>query len=565
MVETGLQRVCGDPKRWLRGRRFGLVANVAARDAAGRPAHQALSSSAPGGLGALFAPEHGLEAVIADGAVVPSVRLPDGLVVHSLYQEHERGPVAAALDGLDLLVVDLQDIGARYYTYVSTLVECLLAAARGGLPVMVLDRPNPLGGAVAAGPRLEPAYRSFIGALDVPVRHGLTMAEIARLVVRRAGLDPALLEIVPMRGWRRSMDWSATRLTWWPPSPAARSLAMVRLYPAACLIEGTNLSEGRGTDAPFELIGAPWLDGPRLALELAELGGVDSRTDDPERSGQVWPTAVPAEFTPARGKHAGVLCQGVRLDAAGSVAAVEYAVALIGAARGQRPEAFAWTMAEEAASIGHWHADLLAGGPWLRQAVEAGTVARASAALWDEPIQAYLDETAPLLLYPPVAGAWQRRVAAGAWSTGQPLALDTAAPGQVAAAVVASAAGAVQAAGEAVVAIGRAIEAVGDRVSRGGRLIYAGAGTSGRLGVLDASECEPTFGAGPEQVAALMAGGPDALVHSVEGGGRRHRRRCPRSRRPGGRPGRRGGRSGRERQHALHRGRPWPRPGGWAP
>jgi N-acetylmuramic acid 6-phosphate etherase len=405
------------------------------------------------------------------------------------------------LAGLELLVIDLQDIGVRYYTYVSTMVQCLAAAAGAGIPVLVLDRPNPLGGVEIEGPGLGPGYRSFVAALDVPVRHGLTMGELSLVAARSLALAPASVEVLAMTGWNREMEWDDTGLTWYPPSPAARSLNMINLYPATCLIEGTNVSEGRGTDAPFEMIGAPWLDGGTLAATINKARRREADTC-------FWPSATPISFVPQSGKYAGQACSGVRLDARGAgKGRVAFGVALLSMLMHTGHGHFEWRLAGGAEGQGErpW-LDVLTGGPETRLAIERGLSWRDIARAWYPAENAHREDCSAVLMYR--AGERPRGT----------MQLDLMSPPELARLLVVPACDDVATAVKpAVTQISRATELAAARLASGGRLIYVGAGTSGRLGVLDASECQPTFGVAPGKVIALLAGGPEAMTRSREG------------------------------------------------
>ncbi len=298
---SGLDAVLDDMPAALRGARVGLLSHAAAVDAAGRHAADLLAARDDLRLVRLFAPEHGLRGERPAGDPVPDgVDAPTGLPVISLYRGGAP-PVSGALEGLDAVLADLQDIGCRYFTYPGTLRRFLAESVRAGVPLHVLDRPNPLGGAVA-GPADVPAERrSLVSAFDVPVRHGLTVGELALLAAREDGAPVGALQVHRARGWRRADRFAAWGRPWVPPSPNATCAAMAELYPGACLIEATNLSEGRGTPYPFRQIGAPWLDAHRLAEGLRPLlpQGLVVR---------------PAWFIPTASKHAGQLCQGVFLD-----------------------------------------------------------------------------------------------------------------------------------------------------------------------------------------------------------------------------------------------------------
>jgi uncharacterized protein YbbC (DUF1343 family) len=291
-VLTGAD-VVADDLGPLRGRRVGLVMNHTAVTRDGRRTADLLHASPEVELVALFAPEHGpagtLDAHVADGRDAAT-----GLVVHSLYGEHRR-PTKAQLAGIDTLVFDLQDAGARFYTYVTTLGYLLEVAAAQRLRVVVLDRPNPLGGVVVEGPLLDDDLRSFVGYHSLPIRHGLTVGELARLYAaeRRLEVD---LSVVTMRGWRRAMLYEDTGLAWRPPSPNLPSPRAALLYPGVAIAEGTNLSVGRGTPRPFEQIGAPWLDAPKVLAAMPALDGV---------------AITATAFTPNASKFANIRCSGL--------------------------------------------------------------------------------------------------------------------------------------------------------------------------------------------------------------------------------------------------------------
>lgn len=297
-VATGLDVLASEQFAPLRGKRVGLITNHSGLDAAGRR-NVDLLRVAPGvRLVALFSPEHGLagnaERRIAGGRDAAS-----GLPVHSLYGDHLR-PTPAMLAGIDALVFDIQDAGARFYTYISTMGYAMQAAAAQGIPFYVLDRPNPLGGEAVQGPLLEPELRSFTGYFPLPVRHGMTVGELARLFNGEDKIG-AQLEVIAMRGYRRSDWFDQTGLAWRPPSPNLRNLTEAILYPGVGMVEGANISVGRGTATPFELLGAPWIDGPALAAYLngRHIAGVHFTA---------------AEFTPEADRYRQQPCHGVRLQ-----------------------------------------------------------------------------------------------------------------------------------------------------------------------------------------------------------------------------------------------------------
>jgi len=278
----------------LAGERVGLVTNQTGRTRDGRSTIDLLHEAPDVDLRALFSPEHGIRGA-EDGPVASGRDARTGLPVHSLYGDTRR-PTTATLDGLDTLVVDLQDIGARFYTYAVTTAYVLEEAARHGLRVVVLDRPNPIGGRIE-GPLLDEKHLGFTGYVPAPTRHGLTLGELARLFNGERDIN-AELEVVPVRGWVRNRWFDETGLGWVNPSPNMRNLHQALLYPGVGGIEGTNLSVGRGTDTPFEQIGAPWIDGPALAEALNAAGVPGVRV-------------YPLSFTPRASRFAGERCEGV--------------------------------------------------------------------------------------------------------------------------------------------------------------------------------------------------------------------------------------------------------------
>ena len=313
------------------GHRVGLVANPASVDAGFRHVVEMVTAVPGATLAALFGPQHGFRSDVQDNMVEtdharhPVLDVP----VYSLYGE-TREPTGAMLSGLDLLLIDLQDVGTRVYTYSQTMTGCLRACAAHGVPVVVCDRPNPVGGVAVEGAVLVPGFESFVGLFPIPMRHGLTIGELARLCNETFGLH-ATLEVLPLEGWRREMYQDDTGLPWVLPSPNLPTLDSAVVYPGMVLLEGTNLSEGRGTTRPFEIVGAPWLDAHRLADALNDLRlpGVHFR---------------PAEFQPTFQKHAGQTCGGCQLHVTDRTVfrPVFTAVALLQVCRRQAPDRFAW-------------------------------------------------------------------------------------------------------------------------------------------------------------------------------------------------------------------------------
>lgn len=391
-VITGLERVLSDRAEVLAGKRIGLIANPTTVDPRLRHGIDLLAAHPRVTLAALFGPEHGLRGDAQDMIAVDTSRdQRTGLPVHSLYGTDEGSltPTLEMLDGLDALVFDIQDVGARYYTYVWTMVYAMRACARAGIEMIVLDRPNPLGGVHVEGGAVELACRSFVGPLSVPNRHGLTAGEIARFARDEEGLDLALT-VVPMIGWQRRMFFEDTGLPWVMPSPNMPTRDTALVYPGMCLIEGTELSEARGTTRPFELAGAPFIDGHALAEALNGDG-----------DGLPGVIARPHVFTPMFQKWAHTPCGGVQLHVTDREAFRPYltGVAFVRAVRALWPERFAWRrkayeFVAEVPAI-----DLLAGSPALRQGVEAGASLADLARTWSQAEAAFCARRAAWLLY----------------------------------------------------------------------------------------------------------------------------------------------------------------------
>lgn len=273
-VQTGADVLTSRQIELLKGKRVGLIANHTAM-VGERHLIDVLHATDLVRLTALFGPEHGLRGLADAGEkVADSVDPATGVPVFSLYGS-TREPSPKMLENVDVLVFDIQDVGARFYTYISTLGLSMQAAARKGIPFVVLDRPNPLGGERVDGYVLSPSYTSFVGQYPIPIQHGLTMGELALMVKGEAylpGLEKLDLKVVAMDGWKRSMLWSETGLPWIKPSPNLPTFDSAVVYPGTCLFEATSVSEGRGTEAPFQTLGAPWADGVGLAKRLREFG-----------------------------------------------------------------------------------------------------------------------------------------------------------------------------------------------------------------------------------------------------------------------------------------------------
>ena len=372
-VWTGIDVLREEGFRRLAGQRVGLLTNRTGRARDGASTIDLLAAAPGVELAALFAPEHGIRGTLEGPA--PSGRDDrTGLPVHSLYGDVRR-PTDAMLRGLDAVVVDLQDVGARFYTYATTTAYVLEAAARRGLRVVVLDRPNPIGGAVE-GPRLDAASIGFTGYFPSPVRHGLTLGELARLFNAEREIGAAL-EVVPLRGWTRARWFDETGLGWVDPSPNLRNLHQALLYPGVGALEAANLSVGRGTDSPFEQIGAPWIDGPALARAIARAGLPGVR-------------AYPVSFTPDRGPFAEQRCHGVFFIVTdrGALRPVRLGLEVAAALHRRHGGAFALDRVAR-----------LFGSRAMLDRIRAGDPTWEIAAGWDDGAAAWRRLAAPYLLY----------------------------------------------------------------------------------------------------------------------------------------------------------------------
>jgi uncharacterized protein YbbC (DUF1343 family) len=389
MVRTGLEILLENP-RPIEGKRVGLLTHQSAVTRDLRHALPLLHAGTNWTLSTLFGPEHGIWGEAQDMAHVTDSTDPlTGLRVYSLYgaSEKELAPAPAMLKDIDVLLIDLQDIGARYYTFVYTMALCMREAAAAGVPVFVLDRPNPIDGVHMEGNIREDKYSSFVGMFPLPARHGMTAAELARYfnTVFQLKCD---LTVVPMDGWMRTMWWGDTGLPWVIPSPNMPTVFAAAVYPGMCLVEGTNLSEGRGTTHPFELFGAPWLDPFKLADELnrRELPGVRFR---------------PHYFLPTFQKHAGKVCGGVELHVTHRRIFEPYRTGLwcVKIARDLNPDKFDWRRETYEFVSDRLAIDLLAGSATYRELVESGGNIDDWVATWKEPLRDFAKKRQQFLLY----------------------------------------------------------------------------------------------------------------------------------------------------------------------
>lgn len=381
-VATGLDRLLKDPARYLGSQSVALVTNHTGMTRSLEPALDAFHESPGIKLVAAFGPEHGARGDVQDALGVEShVDGYTGVPVHSLYGDHVK-PTPEALDGVDAMVFDIQDCGARFYTYVSTLTYCMEAAAENGVSMLVLDRPNPVNGLAVEGNILEPGYASFIGLHPVPIRHSLTMGELALFINRGVGCD---LTVVEITGWRRGMWYDETGLPWVQPSPNLPTLDTATVYPGTCFFEGVNSSEGRGTTRPFEYLGAPWIDGRgwAAALNALRLPGVGFRA---------------CYFTPAYWRYKDERCGGVQVHVTDhdSFKPVETGLHMLRTLMDLQPDGFAFN---EPTYEERRHFDLLAGTDRLRRSLAEGAAVDEIIASWEQGLTRFRDQCDSMLLY----------------------------------------------------------------------------------------------------------------------------------------------------------------------
>jgi len=382
MVKPGVDVLLQDPSKYLGSYSVGLITNPTGITGGLTPTIDAFHMHPDIGLKAIFGPEHGAMGDAQDALPIGHyVDGATGLPVQSLYGEVMK-PTAEMLDGVEALVFDIQDVGARFYTYTSTLTYALDSASEHGVPFFVLDRPNPINGVNVEGNILEPGFASFIGLHPIPIRHGLTIGELALLINEGIGAE---LEVVRMEGWRRGKWFDETGLTWVQPSPNISTLETATVYPGTCFFEGVNVSEGRGTTRPFEYIGAPWIDGRRWAEELngLGLGGVVFRT---------------CHFIPYFSKYSGERCGGVQVHVTNrkNFRPVEAALHMLASAIDLWPEDFEWL---PPGRDGRRHFDLLAGTDRTRESLSRGVLVEAMINSWSDGLPAYEERREECLLY----------------------------------------------------------------------------------------------------------------------------------------------------------------------
>jgi uncharacterized protein YbbC (DUF1343 family) len=378
-VLPGIEVFLSDVPAALRGKRIALITNHSAVDRAKTPDIDLIAAHQDVKLVALLAPEHGIRGTAAAGErISDEVDAKTGIPIYSLYTSEDRGPTAAMLKDADAIVYDLQEVGGRTWTYVSTMVLAMQAAARKGIPFVVLDRPNPIGGEIVEGALLDPKFTSFVGIYPIPARHGMTVGELATMFNQQHGIGATLI-VIRAANWQRSQWLDETGLPFVNPSPNLRSLAALTSYPGSVYFEGTNLTEGRGTDRPFEQIGASWLNAPQVA-----------RTMNEKRLPGVRFEAITMTVEPAAAKFKGQTIPGIRFAITDPRAyrPVRTSLILIDEIRRQHPKEFAWGPT----------IDRLTGSDKVRLAIDGG---RLPALLdeWDREAAAFAEARKPFLLY----------------------------------------------------------------------------------------------------------------------------------------------------------------------
>ncbi len=372
----------------LDGQRVGIVCNPASVNHDFAHVADRIAAHPRARLAAIFGPQHGFRSDVQENMIETGHGrdAERGVPVYSLYSE-TREPTADMLRDIDVLVIDLQDVGTRIYTYIYTMAYCLTAARRHGVRVIVCDRPNPIGGAQVEGPMLMPGFESFVGLYPIPMRHGMTIGELARLFNDHFGIG-AELTVAGMEGWRREMYHDEAQAPWVMPSPNVPTLDSAIVYPGTVLFEGTNVSEGRGTTRPFELVGAPWIGAERLAEAL-------------NRRGQPGVIFRPVVFEPTFHKHAKLPCGGCQIHVIDRrrFRAVETAVLLTEMFRRTGQDAFRWREPPYEYEHDKLPFDILAGSAETREQIEAGMPAEDIARSWESRVGEFERLRARFLLY----------------------------------------------------------------------------------------------------------------------------------------------------------------------
>lgn len=371
-VKTGAEQILDPPfLKLIKGKRVGLITNQTGINSSFESTWERLNRHPEVALTALFAPEHGFHGFVEAGEEVQHHRN-----IYSLYGE-TRAPTAEMLSEVDVLVYDIQDVGSRFYTFTTTMFESMKAASKAGLPFVVLDRPAAIGGVEVEGPPVASGFESFVGIVSLPNRFGMTLGELATMLNTEAKIN-CELTVVPLRGWKRELWYDQTDLPWVTPSPNMPTLDTAAVYPGLCLIEGTNLSEGRGTTHPFEWIGAPWLNHQQLVevLNAKKLPGVHFR---------------PQMFTPASSKHKNQACNGIQVHVTdrNRFQSVRTVLHVLEQTIRLHPDEFEF--------LGGF--DRLAGNAWIREQLSQGTGAEEIIQRWQAQLKTFNEKRKKYLLY----------------------------------------------------------------------------------------------------------------------------------------------------------------------
>jgi len=387
-VQTGLEVLIHSPPKYLKHRRLGLLCNPASVDSRFRHARDLIARTFPGWLKAIFSPQHGFYAEKQDNMIESAHIAADpflGIPVFSLYGE-TRIPTKEMMDCLDVLIIDIQDVGTRVYTFIYTMAFCMEAAGKYGKQILILDRPNPISGRIIEGNLLNPKWSSFVGRFPIPMRHGLTVGELAQLFKHRFNLH-CDLEVIPMEGWKRSMFYPETGLPWVAPSPNMPSFHTAMVYPGQVIWEGTNVSEGRGTTQPFECFGAPFIDPSHVIDHLdGPLPGCVLR---------------PIRFEPMFNKWTGQVCSGFQIHVTDFSGFRPYTTTLklLKALLRLYPDDFSWKTPPYEYEYVKTPIDLLIGDPVVRRRIEAGADVDAMAGEWQQDLREFNDVSIPFQIY----------------------------------------------------------------------------------------------------------------------------------------------------------------------
>lgn len=388
MISIGLEEFCRNQPSWVKGKRLGLLSNQASTDRTLTHSREVITEACPGLLTTLFSPQHGFYSDKQDNMIESGHHIDpvSGLQCYSLYGETRR-PYPDMFSEIDILLVDLIDVGTRVYTFIWTVVHCMEVAAETGVAVVILDRPNPIGGHLVEGNVLEDSCRSFVGLCNIPMRHGLTLGELARLCARELNLD-LTLEVVPVAGWRRKMFFPETGFPWVFPSPNMPAPATALVYPGQVIWEGTTVSEGRGTTLPFELFGTPYLDHNQVLdfIRDIELPGCIMR---------------PLVFEPTSGKWEGQGCNGFHIHVTDPHQFKPYrtSLALLQAMLTLYPQDFSYKEPPYEYEFERLPMDLILGSKELRSEIESGVPILELEKRWQAGLNQFMEKRAAVLLY----------------------------------------------------------------------------------------------------------------------------------------------------------------------